>query len=122
MRVCDTCSLLALTFQNALRSGDLQTAIASFTTGNVNVHNPFSVYKNMEYPVHSAAIGGNVDILRWLVEGRQCTLINNATARPLRTAEGHSVLDVAAMCGHTKAVKYLINTRKFSRKDVDKAK
>lgn len=122
VRVCDTCSLLALTFQNALRAGDLQTAIATFTTGNVNVHNPYSVYKNNEYPIHSAAIGGNLDLMQWLVEGRQCTLVNNTTAAPLRTKEGYSALDIAAMCGHTKIVKYLISTKKFARKDVDKAK
>ena len=122
VRVCDTCSLLSDNFYHALRSGDLQLAIAAFTSGNVNLHTPFSLYVSSEYPVHSAAIGGNVDIMKWLVEGRQCTLVDNKSGSPIRTKEGFSVLDLAAHYGHEILVKYLISLRQFSRSDIDRAK
>ena len=121
IRVCDTCAILAEVFCVALREGDLQKAVGAYCTGNVNVHCPISIYTSMEFPIHSACIGGNLDLVRWLVEGKQCSLVDTFTGAPLRTAQGLTALDLAAHSGASKVVQYLGGLNKFSRFDFEGA-
>ena len=63
-----------------------------------------SIYASMEYPIHSACIGGNLDIVKWLLEGRMCTLVDTKTGSPLRTSGGLTALDLAAHAGADKVL------------------
>jgi hypothetical protein len=106
IRVCDNCSYLQEGFMDALRAGDLNRSMVFYLTGNVNVHCPMSIYKSEEYPIHTAIQGGNIHLVRWLIEDRRCTLRDDG--EPLRTAEGLSPLSVAAFYGHRDIMQYLV--------------
>lgn len=106
IRVCDSCTYLMEGFDDALRNGDAVIAMAFFSTGNVNLHNQLSIYKSSHYPIHSAAQGGNIEILRWLLEVRRCTV--RREDMPLETSEGLSVFAIAAYYGHTDIMRYLV--------------
>jgi hypothetical protein len=82
-------------FAEALRTGDFVTALAVSAVGNVNFHNPLNFWAYGEYPVHLAAVGGNIEVMRWLVEVRLCRLLA-WDGEPLRTATGYTVLGLAA--------------------------
>jgi hypothetical protein len=106
VRVCDCCFELANIFVKALREGNLKRAICAFSTGNVNIYCPYSVYKTEEYALHSAAIGGNVILVKWLLEGRQCSLFDNKTGEMLKTSDGHTPLSLAEKYNHIQLVHY----------------
>ena len=109
VRVCDCCHSLMVTFAAALIEGDCNTAVAVYATGNVNVHNAIQIFGGASaYPVHYAAIGGNLPLLIWLIDDLDCLLYKEENDEPLLTSGGHSVLAVAALYGHTDVVKYLM--------------
>lgn len=116
VRVCHLCHLLAEHFVAALKAGDERLALAVYASGNLNLHNRLSVYQNHAYYVHCAASGGNLNLLRWLVEDKKCALFDRASAsspvqRCLRTASGLSVLAVAAQQGHLHIMRYLVHEK-----------
>jgi hypothetical protein len=108
VRVCDCCHSLAVTFAAALIEGDYNTAAAVHATGNVNVHTPLSMFAPVAYPVHYAAISGNLVLLKWLLDDLDCILYKELSHEPLRSRSGHSVLAVAALYGHKDMVQYLM--------------
>jgi hypothetical protein len=59
-----------------------------------------------------AAAGGNLQLLQWLIEGKKCSVKDNATKRQLVTGKNLSVLAVAAQAGHVPIMRYLIHQRK----------
>jgi hypothetical protein len=59
--------------------------------------------------VHCAAASGNVFLLRWLVQQRYCPTRDLATGLPLLTAEGHSVLALAAQRADGPMVRYIVH-------------
>lgn len=107
VRVCDSCSYLQEGFVDSLRVGDVNLAMAFFSTGNVNLHSPMSIYRSEEYPIHAASQGGNIHLVRWLLEERKCSL-RGADGDVLRTSEGLSPLAIAAYFGHHEIMSYFV--------------
>ena len=67
VRVCDVCHLLTVTFADALCRGDHILAIETYCTGNINLFCPLTIFDGGAYPIHMAARGGNLSLLRWLI-------------------------------------------------------
>lgn len=107
VRVCFPCQAIHERFVMALWAGDAESALALFSTGNINLHMPHLLLPSAEYPVHSAARGGNLALLKWLVENRFCSLFDGITCGALRTARNESVLGIAARYGHSEMMVYL---------------
>jgi hypothetical protein len=107
VRVCDSCSYLQEGFVDSLRIGDVNLALAFFSTGNVNLHSPMSIYKSEEYPIHAAAQGGNIHLVRWLLEERKCSL-RGGDGEVLKTSEGLTPLAMAAYFGHHEVMSYFV--------------
>ena len=94
---------------DALRAGDVRKALAFFSTGNVNLHNPMSIYKSEEFPIHAAVEGGSIHLVRWLLEDRKCSIYSGANRAPIKTAEGLTCLAIAAYFGHGDIMRYLVH-------------
>jgi hypothetical protein len=62
--------------------------------------------------VHCAAGGGNLQLLRWLIETKKCSIKDNATRKQLVTGKNLTVLAVAAQAGHVDIMRYLIHSRR----------
>ena len=114
VRVCFSCQCLHERFISALWAGDAETAHSLYSIGNINLYSPLACSVSQEYPVHAAARGGSMTILRWLLEGRCCPLKEvgitspgEIIGRPLLTSAGLSVLGVAALFGHKEMMVYL---------------
>lgn len=118
VRICHGCHYLTESFITALKTGDYSSAVAIYASGNVNLHSPYTLYANWAYPVHCAAVGGNLDLLRWMLETKKCSIIDRATNKPLMTASGLTVLAVAAYKGHVDMMHYLIHTKKCSVSEI----
>lgn len=108
IRVCDSCSCLVEAFVDGLVTGDMTKTMAIYSYGNINLNCPFSIYESAPYPVHCAAQGGNLDILRWLLEDRMCP-IKSPGEGPLMTTEGMSVFAIAAYYGHVSIMRYVVH-------------
>lgn len=106
VRACNACHFLMETFRDALKHGDYELARQTYESGNVNLHCPNEMERG-EYPVHFAAQGGNLMIMRWLVEEQMCALRD--PIQPLMTADKLSVLAVAASYGQTAIMHYLMH-------------
>ena len=65
IRVCKSCQLFMERFRAALLAGKEEEARAVFSTGNVNLNEPYAIYPGVWYPVHCAAKGGNLALMRW---------------------------------------------------------
>ena len=75
VRVCVSCNALSASFKKALLDGDLEEAVALYGTGNVNLRTPFPIGNKKDevmYPIHCAVEGGNLGILRWLIDDHFC--------------------------------------------------
>lgn len=94
---------------DSLRAGDVSKALSFFSTGNVNLHNPMSIYKSEEFPVHAAVEGGSIHLVRWLLEDRKCSIYAGANKSPIKTSEGLSCLAIAAYFGHGDIMRYLVH-------------
>lgn len=114
VRVCHACHCLADLFVVALCQGDYQTVRALYASGNINLHQPYAVYAHHAYPVHYAVLGGNLDILRWLMDVKRCSSVNVAQKQPLATQTGWTLLGLAAYCGHVDMIQYLVQQKRCS--------
>lgn len=114
VRVCHSCLYLTEKFVEALLKGDKDTALAICSTGNVNLHNPFSVYVHAAFPIHCAAAGGNLTLLCWLMDTKRCSYFASDMKTPLTTAGGLSALALAAKYGHQSIMEYLVREKKAS--------
>ncbi|CAN0144434.1 unnamed protein product, partial [Ectocarpus fasciculatus] len=124
VRTCDSCNILMESFNDALRRGDAQAAFAAFSSGNVNIHCPLTVYKSEEYPIHCAVRGGNLMLVRWLIETKQAAvarILPNGNRTPLVTTKGISCLGIAAYYGHSDILKYLVQKRGCSLMEITDA-
>jgi hypothetical protein len=78
VRVCKSCTQLSSSFKKALVNGDYEEAIAIYGSGNINLRTPFPQFPKKKdetmYPIHCAVAGGNLDIVRWLVEDHFCPI------------------------------------------------
>merc|ERR1712232_1122689 len=120
MNVCKTCDWLCSSFRLALLDGDKDRAIALHATGNINLTTPFANVKGeLFYPVHCAVLGGNLELLKWLIEEHCCPLRSirissgrqrNAagTYTPILTSKGRSLLGIALENRNIDIVHYLV--------------
>ncbi|RYG61704.1 hypothetical protein EON64_18385, partial [archaeon] len=111
VRVCYACHLLLEHFVLALKRGDLDEALSLYSSGNINLHQPLTVFQHWAYPVHLACSGGSLPLLQWLLEVKRCSLMDRASGKPLATGSGLTALAVAAYQGHAEIMHYLIHAR-----------
>lgn len=111
VRVCYACHLFLEHFVLALKRGDLDETLTLYSSGNVNLHQPLTVYQHWAYPVHLACSGGSLPLLQWLLEVKHCSLMDRVSGKPLTTASGLTALAVAAYQGHAEIMHYLIHSR-----------
>jgi hypothetical protein len=75
VKVCKTCDYIATSFRKVLLTGDYETALKLYMTGNMNLRCPFTNVKKGDeimHPIHCAAISGNVKLLHWLIDIHKC--------------------------------------------------
>jgi hypothetical protein len=51
VRVCHGCHFLMESFVYALKTADWDLAMVVYSSGNINLHNPLTIYQNYAYPV-----------------------------------------------------------------------
>jgi FYVE zinc finger/Zinc finger, C3HC4 type (RING finger) len=119
IKVCRSCNSLSLSFKKALLNGEWNEMLALYRTGNVNLRTPFPTPNKKDetmYPVHCAAEGGNMTILRWLIDERFCPVKVTMAAKrgtpaqkcPLRSSRGRSVLTIALESVRVDMLRYLV--------------
>lgn len=124
VKICKSCDSLSQGFRSALLDGDYEEVIALYGTGNINLRTPFPVANKKDeivYPVHCAVEGGNIDIVRWLVDGHHCPLkkvqASSKKARPARrgapeslitTSRNRHVLSIAIRRLQVDMIRYLV--------------
>jgi hypothetical protein len=113
VRICDGCHFFMDTFRAALIHGDEELARRTYDTGNVNLYCPYTIYKGA-FPIHCAAAGGNLQIIRWLLEECLCALKAPGTLSPLVDDDRLSVLATAAVHGHVEVMRYLVHVHSCS--------
>jgi hypothetical protein len=119
VRVCKACDWLSNTFRLALLEGNVDKAVALHATGNLNLTCPFANVKGEEfYPVHCAVLGGNLRVLKWLVEENCCPIKSVRVSGKTRdivgkytavvTSKGRSLLGIALENTNVQIVRYLV--------------
>jgi FYVE zinc finger/Zinc finger, C3HC4 type (RING finger) len=122
VKVCRSCNTLSLAFKRSLLQGDFDEAVALYRTGNINLRTPFPLSNKKDesmHPIHCAAEGGNIQILRWLIDDHFCPIkvhitskkISNTTAMadsPIRTSKGRTVLSIAIESLKVEMMRYLV--------------
>mmetsp|Transcript_8237 Transcript_8237/g.15513 ORF Transcript_8237/g.15513 Transcript_8237/m.15513 type:complete len:493 (-) Transcript_8237:4886-6364(-) len=124
VRVCKACNYLSREFRRALINGDLNAAKKIYMTGNINLRCPFTnVKKGSEImlPVHCAAVGGNRELVSWLVDIHHCPIkmINTGNNRQMEstlisTSHGRTVLDIALDYKRIDVLKYFVAQKNIS--------
>ena len=101
VRVCTSCDWLSNAFCLALLQGRYQDAVKIFDSGNVNLRTSFADIRGESmFPVHCCALGGNVQLLQWLVDRQLCPLSvkrDPKTGKMLsvKTSSDRTLLDLA---------------------------
>lgn len=124
VKICKSCDFLSGAFKKSLTDGDYEEAMALYGSGNVNLRNPFpQISKKKEevmYPIHSAVEGGNLNIVRWLMDDHFCPIkvIRTGSGKkpkrggsadlPILTSKGRSVLGIAMSGLHVDILRYLV--------------
>ena len=123
VKVCKSCSFLTDSFRKALLKGDLDEAIELYHTGNINLRCPLPApvgNKKVEimYPIHCAVQGGNLDIVRWLLDEHFCPikLVKKSNSKGRKaagdtaivTSKGRSVLNIAMSGLKVDIIRYLV--------------
>lgn len=124
IKICRSCSTLSSSFKKALLNGNLEDAIAIYGTGNINLRNPFALSSKKDelmHPVHCAAEGGNLNILRWLIDVHFCPIqihltgdssstrnLRGVSDSPILTSKGRSVLSIAMENLSVDMMRYLV--------------
>jgi Zinc finger, C3HC4 type (RING finger) len=119
VNACRSCDWLSNAFRLALLRGDHDHAVSLVATGNVNLHTPFANVKGeMFYPVHCAVLGGNLDLLKFMVDENCCPIksVRVSTSgkdpsnkyTPIVTSKGRSLLGIAMEGENLSIVRYLI--------------
>jgi hypothetical protein len=135
VKICTSCNALSTSFKKALLDGDLEEAFALYGTGNINLRTPFAApnkHDEMMYPIHCAVEGGNLNLLRWLIDDHFCPIQIHSTKWnkrgseevPVVTSCGRSVLDIALENSRLDILRYLVverGVRIFESKDLRSA-
>lgn len=123
VRVCKSCTHLSASFKKALLDGNYEEAVAVYGSGNVNLRTPFPQFSKKKeetmYPIHCAVVGGNLDIVQWLVEDHYCPIkvVRTGSSKPKRggsadqlilTSKNRSVLTIAVEGLHVDIMRYLV--------------
>jgi hypothetical protein len=116
VRVCKSCNWLTSAFCMALLQGQHNNAVLIHATGNVNLRSTFAdIRKEAMFPIHCAVIGGNLDLVKWLVEAHGCPLSvkrnpKSGILQSVQTSKGRSLMDLA-MSGKPKTdiLAYLVS-------------
>lgn len=124
VKVCKACNYLSREFRRALIRGDLKVAKNIYMTGNINLRCPFTnVNKGSEImlPVHCAVLGGNRELVSWLVDVHHCPIkmINTGNSRQMEcnlisTSQGRNVVDIALDHKRIDVLKYLVSEKNIS--------
>jgi len=131
VKVCKSCNHLSGAFKKALLEGDYEEAIAVYGSGNINLRTPFPQFSNKKeevmYPIHCAVEGGNLSIVRWLMEDHFCPVkvirAGGGTKKtkkggnqdyPILTSKNRSVLTIAMDNLHVNVLRYLVVDNGFS--------
>ena len=121
LKVCKKCNSLSKAFRMALIEGDYEEAIALYGTGNINLRTPFPTTTKKEeilYPIHCAVEGGNIEIVRWLVDGHFCPIKmvqsggkkarRGAPESLIMTSRNRNVLSIAIHRLQVDMIRYLV--------------
>lgn len=124
VRVCKSCTHLSASFKKALLDGDYEEAVAVYGSGNINLRTPFPQFSKKKeetmHPIHCAVEGGNIDIVRWLMEDHFCpikVIRTGSGKKPKRggsadqlilTSKNRSVLTIAMTSLHVEILRYLV--------------
>lgn len=117
VNVCLSCNWLSNQFRLALLNGNQDQAVAVAATGNINLHAPFANVKGeLFYPVHCAALGGSLLLLKWLVDENCCPIKSlrvsgggaSGTYTPIVTSKGRSLLGIAMENRSIDMIRYLV--------------
>jgi len=111
VKICKSCDALSRAFKKSLTSGNYEDAVALYGTGNINLRTPCPASSKKDevmHPIHCAVEGGNVNIVRWLMDDHFCPikLIRTGSGKktrnrsggsdvPILTSKGRSVLNIA---------------------------
>lgn len=121
LRICNACNQLMELTRNALINGDLATVQVcrlddndyanSLTfvslqntalTGRVVFTQPYSIFPDGYFPVHCATLSGNLELLRWLVEEKSCSIQE-------KDSKSDTPLAVAARMNNLYLLEYLVH-------------
>jgi hypothetical protein len=124
LKICKSCNFLSGAFKKALLDGDYEEAVALYGSGNINLRTPFpqSAKKKEEVmcPIHGAVVGGNLEIVRWLMDDHFCSIKvvrtgsgkkpkrGGSADQPILTSKGRSVLSIAVGGLHVDILRYLV--------------
>jgi hypothetical protein len=121
VKICKSCNFMSVAFKKALLAGDYEEAVALYGSGNVNLRAPFPASSKKKdeivHPIHCAVQGGNIDIVRWLMEDHFCPIKVVKTIKQkkggqsdvlIRTSKERSVLSIALSGLHVDILRYLV--------------
>lgn len=125
VKACKSCNLLSRAFHRSLLQGNYAESVALYNTGNINLRCPIANIEEREamYPVHCAAQGANLNLLRWLVDVHCCPISlalsgkrtkEGRECKSILTSRGRSVLGIAMSAQNVDMIRYLMNEKKLS--------
>lgn len=101
VRVCKSCQWLSNAHCMALLKGRYQDTLKIYETGNVNLRTCFADIRGESmFPVHCCTLGGNLELLKWLVDKQLCPISvkrDSKTGKMLsvKTSSDRTLLDLA---------------------------
>ena len=123
MNVCRSCHQLSILFRDALLSGDEEKVQELYRTGNINLRSPFAHVKGeVLYPIHCAVLGGNLKLIKWLVDIK-CVPLRKSSKKSRRkgprdgtltTSKGKTILELAIISNNIDVVRYLVCDKNIS--------
>mmetsp|Transcript_17777 Transcript_17777/g.26935 ORF Transcript_17777/g.26935 Transcript_17777/m.26935 type:complete len:724 (-) Transcript_17777:24-2195(-) len=132
VKICISCEMLNASLKDALSKGDYESIITLYGTGNVNLRNPFPMSKSdrkdeLMYPIHCAAAGGKLEIVKWLIEERFCPIrrVSGGTKKgkkgfdtPILTSKRRSILAIAMANRNVDVLRYLVIEKNVDVHDI----
>lgn len=101
VRVCKSCDWLSNAFCMALLQGKYDQALKFHSTGNLNLRCTFAdIHKEAMFPVHCAVMGGNLELVKWLVDEQKCPISVRSNSwsglvRSIQTSNCRTLIDLA---------------------------
>jgi hypothetical protein len=124
LKICKSCNFLSGAFKKALLDGDYEEAVGLYGSGNINLRTSFpqSAKKKEEVmcPIHAAVEGGNLELVRWLMDDHFCSIKvvrtgsgkklkrGGSADQPILTSKGRSVLSIAVGGLHVDILRFLV--------------